>query len=101
MYIYRYYKYFNAVSLIIAVVLAVTQLTGCADTPHADAAYGVAYHQMIKQQTVNPDAATNHPVTVLEEADAQRLGKALEVYRGDVGNGTVQVKQTLQFDVGN
>ncbi len=97
---HRYCKSFNAVSMITTVVFAVPQLSGCADTPHADAAYGAAYRQMIQQQTVNPEAAINPPVQVLEEADAQRLSEALEVYRGDVGKGTAEVKRTLQFDVG-
>ncbi len=81
-------------------LLGVVQLSGCADTPHADAAYGDAYRHMVQQQTQNQEAAENPSPDAADRSDAQRLSKALEVYRGDVGKGTTDVKQTLEFDVG-
>ena len=82
------------------VLVFVGGIGGCADTPHADSAYAEAYRQMVVDQTLNNDKASHSVGDPPASSDAQRLAKALEIYRTDVGKGTSEVKQTLQFEVG-
>ena len=86
------------VGLLLSVML---QLSGCADTPHADAAYGEAYRQMVTQQTLDINAASEPPLNAPQASDGQRVQKALDVYRGDVAVGSAEIKQQLEFQVGS
>lgn len=73
---------------------------GCADTPHADAAYGSSYHQIMQAQVYNVNAAAEAGDSVPASIDGKRLEKALDTYRTDVAKGSGEVKQQVVFDVG-
>lgn len=83
-----------------ALVVVTTLLSGCADTPVADADYGSSVQQMVQAQTFDPAAASNPPELAPETADGARLKNALDVYRKDVAKGSTEVKQPVVFEVG-
>lgn len=83
-----------------ALAIATLALSGCADTPIADADYGKSVQQMVQSQTYDPAAATNPPELAPEIADGERLKNALDVYRKDVAKGATEVKQPVVFEVG-
>lgn len=84
-----------------ALAAATLLLSGCADTPVADADYGSSVQQMVQAQTYDPAAASNPPELAPEMADGARLENALDVYRKDVAKGSTEVKQSVVFEVGN
>jgi hypothetical protein len=85
-----------------ALILAVAMtMTGCADTPVADADYGKSVQQMVEAQTYNPSAASNPPAMAPEVGDGQRIKNAIDVYRKDVAKGTETTDKEPTFDVGN
>lgn len=80
---------------------ATVLLSGCADTPVADADYGSSVQQMVQAQTYDPAAASNPPELAPETSDGERLKNALKVYREDVAKGSTEVKQSVVFEVGS
>jgi hypothetical protein len=83
-----------------AAIVAASAISGCADTPRADADYGRSVEQMIQAQTYDPNAAANPPALAPESGDGARLQNALDVYRKDVAKGSTDVKQPIVFEVG-
>lgn len=91
-------------NIVLATSLAATAtllLSGCADTPVADADYGSSVPQLIHAQTYDPVAASNPPEVPPEMSDGDRLKNALKVYRDDVAKGSTEVKQSVVFEVGS
>lgn len=84
----------------IAFAIVTLALSGCADTPVADADYGKSVPQMVQAQTYDPAAASNPPELAPEITDAERVKNALDVYRKDVAKGATEVKQPVIFEVG-
>jgi hypothetical protein len=74
--------------------------SGCVDTPVADADYGKSVEQMVQAQTYDPNASRNPPALAPEGGDGARLKNALDEYRKDVAKGSTDVKQSIEFDVG-
>lgn len=93
--------YMNAIPAIAIALgaLATLALSGCADTPLADADYGNSVRQMIQAQTFDPAAASNPPELAPQITDGARLAEALEVYRKDVAKGITDVKQPVVFEI--
>lgn len=77
-----------------------TLLSGCADTPHADAAYGKSVKQMVAGQTYDANAANNPAELAPDVGDGERLKNAIDAYRKDVPKGSSEVKQSVVFEVG-
>ena len=83
-----------------AIVAICFAVSGCADTPQADADYGRSVQQMVKSQTYDPGAASNPPELAPEVGDGARLKNALDAYRKDVAKGSAAVKAPIEFEVG-
>lgn len=84
------------------IVLAAVVAGGCAtDFPRVDAAFGKAQAKMISAQTYDPEAAAHPPELAPAIADGQRMQNVLDAHRKDVPQGSKQVSQQQQFDVGN
>ena len=94
---------FIRLSLVIPVVLVMAAVIGgCAtDFPRVDAALGSSQAHMIAAQTYDPHAAAHPPALAPATGDGQRLENVLRAHRADVPQGTKQVSQTPQFDVGS
>lgn len=88
--------------ILLSLALA-TALAGCAtDYPQVDAAFGKSQAQMIRAQTLDPQAATHPPALAPERADGQRLENVLAQHRKDVPEqATKQVSQSTKFDAGS
>lgn len=84
-----------------ALAAATLLLSGCADTPVADADYGSSVQQMVQAQTYDAAAASNPAELAPEMTDGARLKNALDVYRKDVAKGSEEVKETVDFEVGS
>jgi len=90
---------FTRLSLIL---LAAAAMAGCAsDFPRVDASFGKSQAQMISAQTYDPQTAAHPALLAPAVGDGQRLENGLDAHRKDVPQGTKQVSQTPQFDVGN
>ena len=83
------------------VLLLISLLSACADTPVADADYGNSVRHMVQAQTYDPAAARNPPELAPEQTDGARLENAMDVYRKDVAKGRDEVKQSVVFEVGS
>lgn len=89
---------FTRFSLIVLAAAA----SGCAtDFPRVDAAFGQAQARMVSAQTYDPQAAAHPPALAPAIADGQRLQNVLDAHRKDVPQGSKDVSQEHQFDVGN
>ena len=84
----------------VAMAIVTLGVSGCADTPLADADYGRSVQQMVQSQTYDPAAASNPPELAPEVADGARLQNALDAYRKDVAKGNVDVQAPIVFEVG-
>lgn len=82
-------------------IVATLAVSGCTDTPVADADYGNSVRHMVQAQTFDPAAASNPPELAPEVTDGARLKNALDVYRKDVAKGNEEVKQSVVFEVGS
>lgn len=84
------------------IVLAAAALGGCAtDYPRVDAAFGKSQARMITAQTLDPQAIAHPPALAPALADGRRMENVLAAHRKDVPQGTKEVSQEKQFDVGN
>ena len=78
----------------------VATMTGCAETPRADADFGNSVRAMVDAQTYNPDAARNPPEAAPTAGDGQRLENVVGGYRKDVARGVEDVRRDIVINVG-
>ena len=79
-------------------LLASLSLGGCAEYPQVDAAYGHAYAALVREQTANPQAATQHHAPV--PADGARLEGVIKAHNGAVSSAIAGKVKTGAFQVG-
>jgi hypothetical protein len=89
-----------------AALAAATMATLCAcDTTNErkiDSHIGEAVTTMVRDQTLNPQAAVAPPALAPEVGDGQRLKNALDQYHKDVaGTDEGKISRPIVFEVGN
>ena len=81
-------------------LLACVALGGCAEFPYVDAAWGHAYANMLRAQTLRPQDVAHPPADAPALADGQRLENVLKAHRQAVPSGVTQSVPTGQFQSG-
>lgn len=74
---------------------------GCATQPKADAAFGDAVRETMRNQIHDTNAAEYPNPDALEGADPYRLEKVIEAHRGDVANPQQTTRTPISIDIGS
>ncbi len=82
---------------VILALLTPLTLTGCATYPHVDAAFGHAYTNMVRAQTLDPHDVAHPPALAPAVADGERLENVLKAHRKGVPAGASQSVSAGQF----
>lgn len=79
-------------------LLASSALCGCAEFPHVDAGYGHAYSAMVREQTADPQAASQSRPPA--PAQGARLENVLKAHTSAVSSAVGGKVKTGEFQVG-